>query len=124
MKQRFAVYDLIVDGVVVYVGMSKDPHKRFFWHKVRKKIPRHGTMRVVRWYTDKFRALDAEAARIAEKAPVGNVFHHPDVVAARRAAVQKRKDDAAKRKLDAEMERYARNWAFMHELEELLKQER
>lgn len=55
MKQRFAVYDLIVDGVIVYVGMSKD--------------------------------------------------------------------DAAKRKLDAEMERYARNRAFMHELEELLKQE-
>lgn len=122
MKPRFAVYDLIVDGVIVYVGMSSDPQRRFFWHKVRNKVPRHGTMRIVKWYSDKFRALDAEAARIAETAPTGNVAHHPDVVASRRAAVQQKKDDACRRKFEAEMERAKANWAFVAEFEELIKQ--
>jgi predicted GIY-YIG superfamily endonuclease len=66
---RCCVYDVMHNGKLIYVGMSKTPDKRLSWHKSRGNVPRDAVVRVVAWYDSRRDALYAEAVRIAEKKP-------------------------------------------------------
>jgi predicted GIY-YIG superfamily endonuclease len=57
---KFCVYDLKVDGVVIYVGKTNNPKRRLAQHRASKNIPT-AEMVVVAWYETDAEALAAEA---------------------------------------------------------------
>lgn len=85
MTDRWAVYDLIVDGELVYVGCTKNPKMRLGFHKARRKVPRDCVMRVVAWYDCQHEALSAERRRIIKRKPPLNKAHREDIKKAVRA---------------------------------------
>lgn len=93
---RCAVYDLLLDGKLYYVGTSGNPEKRFETHKYAGLMPRRITLRVVKWYDTKREALDAERRRIKQMNPPANEIT----------------DDAKRyRKLDDELSRSREKWS-------------
>lgn len=113
---RTAVYDLIVDGELFYVGCSRNPRRRLHEHKARKLVPESATVVVVRWYANATLAMEAERRRITAKAPPGNIEHHPAFKAereAKRAAVMAEVEARQRREAD---ERFDRFWGRMNDI--------
>lgn len=73
MPELFCVYDLIEDGVVVYVGLSLKPTRRLKDHKRAGKCRSNATVREVCWY-DLRAGREAEERRIQELRPRGNTI--------------------------------------------------
>jgi hypothetical protein len=73
---RWAVYEILEAGVLVYVGTARDPDRRLYYHKSRGKAARHATVRVVQWFDHAGDALDFEAKHIFEAKPPRNGHHN------------------------------------------------
>lgn len=108
---KWVLYDLILDGEVVYVGTTSRPRERLSTH--RGQAYRRGWMhmkRVEMKIVDRFArrpaALKAESERIRQLMPVFNVNEHPECfhsAAGRRArlAIVRREHEArALRQMD------------------------
>lgn len=93
---KCAVYDLLLDGKLYYVGASGNPEKRFETHKYAGLMPRRITLRVVAWYDTKREALAAERRRIKRMKPPAN---------------ETTDDDKRYRKLHDELSRSREKWA-------------
>lgn len=74
MTERWAVYELIHAGEVVYVGFSVNPSARAIAHRSRGVIPKPFEVRVVQWHDDCGEAFRAERARIRKINPRCNVI--------------------------------------------------
>lgn len=77
--RRTAVYDLLVDGEVVYVGCSSRPKFRLQEHRSRCPDFKTARLRIYAWYKSELRAQVREADRIAKLRPKYNFAHNPDV---------------------------------------------
>jgi len=84
MTKSWVVYDLIVDGVLAYVGCTSNPVKRLYEHKARRKIPKHAELVVVQRFRNRHLALMAETRRIEELNPPLNKAMRLDIKAERR----------------------------------------
>ena len=78
MPERTAVYRLYDDaGVLLYVGVTKDPDTRCKWHVARQpwgaEIARHEVI----WLDDRVEAHRLETAVIASANPLHNVIRVP-----------------------------------------------
>lgn len=73
---EYYLYEIVDDGVVLYVGQSQDPKARFKQHQKTKKFPKSATMRIVRRFLTRDGALLAEELRIKELWPNGNQVHN------------------------------------------------
>jgi len=73
---RCAVYDLLIDGAVIYVGSTTDPKTRLHVHRCRKEF-KTARLRVYAWYGSVLRAQISEAQRIATLRPKYNVACNP-----------------------------------------------
>lgn len=103
---RTCVYDVFVDGQLVYVGSSRKPKIRFQCHKREGRVPAHAVLKVVRWYDNHVFAMAAETRRIKRKKPPLNVA----CVDERDPKIQKKK-----RRLLTEWEAEQARWANMLE---------
>ena len=108
---RTCVYDLYVDGQLVYVGCSRHPDRRLKAHKKTGLVPAHVVLGVVRWYDDHAAAMAAELSRIQKKKPPLNIAGFEDrgwraVAAAKRKQEQLEKWQALQAKFAASLERY------------------
>lgn len=70
---RTCVYDVFVDGQLVYVGSSRQPEIRFQCHKREGRVPPHAVLKVVRWFDNHAVAMAVEVRRIKRKKPPLNV---------------------------------------------------
>lgn len=73
MVKKIALYDIISDGNIVYVGLSARPKRRFSEHRYDKLIPFNSSMDVVAWFDGMDDALPAERRRIRDLNPPLNV---------------------------------------------------
>lgn len=73
--QMIAVYDILRDGQVVYVGITDNPQVREHQHKSSRRVPRRATLVVVDWFKTRRAALKCERARIRKLKPVLNIQH-------------------------------------------------
>lgn len=129
MTERTAVYDLIVDGEIYYVGASRDPESRLIYHRARKKIPPTATMRIVKWYPTRGLALVAESRRIIARSPPGNTVYHPGKDAERyersKAAREVRIRTKSREKAEAEIAAYSARWSKMWaDVEEMMAKQK
>lgn len=63
VKERVCVYDMILNGKVVYVGMTKQPKVRLHQHRSNGIIPREAELFVHKWYGSREKAAIAEKKR-------------------------------------------------------------
>lgn len=75
---KWFVYDLVVSGKTVYVGMTANPDMRKRHHISARKI-KNFTLAVVSEHDSEYAARDAEAIRIIRMKPKHNVVHRTDV---------------------------------------------
>lgn len=61
--QRACVYDIVLDGEIIYIGMTGDPKVRFRDHKRTGVASEGAEMKIVKWYKTRHEAFKAEAAR-------------------------------------------------------------
>lgn len=64
-----ALYDVTVDGRLLYVGISSKPLKRLEQHKGRRSVPPTSVCIVVAWYETRDLAMAAEKERIKSQKP-------------------------------------------------------
>ena len=64
-----ALYDVTVDGQLIYVGISSKPRKRLEQHKGLKSVPPTSVCSVVAWYETRELAMAAEKERIKSQNP-------------------------------------------------------
>ena len=76
-----AVYKILVDDELFYVGSTRNPLRRFEYHKVTRRIPRDAEMKVVGWHADDKAGFKAERELISELKPPANGM-------AKRAAIE------------------------------------
>lgn len=89
-----AVYDIFVEHLLVYVGVTSRPKIREATHKGTGNVPETAELRVVAWYNTRAEALAAEKARIEElKPPLNSVYA---VRVADRAKVKQRRNEIAR----------------------------
>lgn len=100
---RTALYDLLIEGELVYVGVSRSPSRRLSGHRGRG-FPLTTRMRVVRWYDFRADALAAERRRIEKLKPRLNVVY-----------VVSRGPSSKQRKELLRLEEYAAAWNKLHE---------
>jgi predicted GIY-YIG superfamily endonuclease len=116
MTGAVAVYDIIAEGQLVYVGISSRPDARSMAHKASGNMPEMYELMVVEWYNSRAEALKAEAERIKKFKPPLNSVH-----AVRRCDLHKvaeRRERIKKQTLYAFMERKeAESKAFNDKLE-------
>lgn len=79
-----ALYDVLVDRKVFYVGVSKSPRIRLNNHRSKGVVPFRCKLRIVAWYRSRDEALVAEAARISKLKPPGNIVGNPLVAVRKR----------------------------------------
>lgn len=70
-----AVYELIGDGQVLYIGATANPTKRGYAHRALKPIDYWPQIRIVRWFKTRAAALKLEASMIRRKKPPLNMQH-------------------------------------------------
>jgi len=69
MSERVCVYDIVLNGEVVYVGQTKNPDVRIDRHRKNKRFP-HGVKLIVhKWYQSRHDAMIAEGVRQRELLP-------------------------------------------------------
>ena len=68
-----ALYELLDDGRIVYVGVTVEPKNRLAAHKATKPNGSVLTMRVLRWFGCRKQAEFAERKRIKELEPELNI---------------------------------------------------
>ncbi len=71
----WCVYDLVLDGETVYVGLTRDPEERHKQHKCNRAAAAETRMVVVREYRRKRDAVTAERRRIVAVRPPWNRQH-------------------------------------------------
>lgn len=114
---RCAVYDLLVDGAVIYVGSTTDTKTRLYAHRCRKEF-KAARLRIYAWYGSVLRAQISESNRIAALRPKYNVACNPDVRAS--WFVQARKD--AKQSWLSSLENGVSSYEADRKYEQRLKQ--
>lgn len=98
-----AVYDIFVEDLRVYVGVTSRPKIREATHKISGNVPETAELRVVAWYNSRAEALAAEKARIKElKPPLNSVFA---VRAPDRAKVKQRREEITREAFFAFLDR-------------------
>jgi predicted GIY-YIG superfamily endonuclease len=98
-----AVYDIFVEHLLVYVGVTSRPNIRVAAHKGKGNIPETAELRVVAWYNSRAEALAAEKARIKElKPPLNSVFA---VRAPDRSKVKQRREEITRQAFEAHVDR-------------------
>lgn len=75
-EMTWHLYDLTLDGSLLYVGLSKNPKGRRHTAMARWGIPRRVKMTIVKSFTDRADGLQEEAARIRRLSPPGNLTHN------------------------------------------------
>jgi hypothetical protein len=73
---KCAVYEIVEDGMVVYVGAASNPARRLAFHKWKGKCAKHATVRVVQWFSSRREATDFEAQHIFRTQPPRNGSHN------------------------------------------------
>jgi predicted GIY-YIG superfamily endonuclease len=85
------VYELIVNGEVVYIGCSKNPERRKYAHKGRKALAAWPSINVITGFWSRDKALRLEKKLIMERKPPLNRAHTG------RKAPPRMSDDAARK---------------------------
>lgn len=67
------MYELLLDGKVVYVGITVQPDQRLKEHQADKPNGADLTMRIVRWFECRKEAEHAERNRIKQLEPELNI---------------------------------------------------
>jgi predicted GIY-YIG superfamily endonuclease len=88
-----AVYDIFVENLRVYVGVTSRPKLREQAHRTQGNMPYAAELRVVAWYNSRAEALEAERSRIKELKPPLNSVYAERV--ADRAKVKQRRNEIA-----------------------------
>ena len=99
---RCAVYDLLVDDAVVYVGSTTTPKTRLHVHRCRKEF-KAARLRISAWYGSVLRAQISESQRIAALRPKYNVACNPEILANKQDARKSAILDEWRSDLDAGM---------------------
>lgn len=73
MTGKWALYDIIIDDQLAYVGTTNRPAARLSQHKQAGTVPYFAEMVVVQWFDTQREALSAERKRILEMKPPRNV---------------------------------------------------
>ena len=68
-SERVCVYDIVLNGEVVYVGMTKNPKIRYYQHRTAGTCPDGGALVVHKWYEHRMDASAAERERQRELMP-------------------------------------------------------
>ncbi len=91
MKKRFGLYDLIVNGERIYVGVTIAPARRLSQHKMGMLLRRDDDvkLRVVKWFDDRADAHAAERDRIRRFSPRENVIAKPGMTVAETSAARR-----------------------------------
>lgn len=98
-----AVYDIFVENLRVYVGVTSRPKVREATHKATGNVPEIAELIVVEWYNSRAEAVAAERARIAKfKPPLNSVFAVPT---RDRDKVKQRRKEIANEAVQAYVER-------------------
>lgn len=87
--KRAAVYKLLIDGELAYVGSSTNPKTRLQAHRARKQQFRCATMEIIRWYASVGAARVAEKRLIEHLRPPYNAIHNPSRLERRRSDAEK-----------------------------------
>lgn len=77
--EKVCVYDIVTDGVIVYVGITNNPKYRYTQHKYSGVAGKNSRMAVVKWHDTRRLALDAEAKRIEQIRPELNFYREKRV---------------------------------------------
>lgn len=64
------VYDIVLNGEVVYVGMTNNPTNRMLQHNYRGTVPKGSRLIVHKWYSTRDEAKREEYSRQMELKPV------------------------------------------------------
>lgn len=119
--RKMWLYDVTVDDVLIYVGISGNPAQRLRTHKHVKTVPKTAEIKPIRCFETFEEALAAEAARIKAKQPPLNPKRH--MTAKERRELEKRRKQIFK---DAEYQAWLREcarWRKMwDEIEQMLEQ--
>lgn len=70
MDDNACVYDIVLKGEVIYVGMTNNPERRLKQHRCTGVAPEGAEMHVFKWYSSRERAFKAEYLRQLELLPV------------------------------------------------------
>lgn len=97
--ERHALYDIVLDGEVIYVGITVSPKTRMTQHRTDKTAAPDATMQIVSWHRGHTAARKAERKRIEKLKPRLNIYGNPNPTAtsARARARQRRADREASR---------------------------
>lgn len=68
-KERVCVYDIVLNGEVVYVGMTKQPKVRYYQHKITGVCSEGAKLVIHKWYNYREDASVAELERQQELRP-------------------------------------------------------
>lgn len=82
MAEKTCLYDIVLNGEVVYVGVTNDPKKRYSSHRSNGNAPEGSKLVIHKWYSDRTEALAAEYARQMELKPIfcrESYFYGPDM---------------------------------------------
>lgn len=76
--ERTALYRLYdADGMLLYVGIARNPERRFAQHAAEKTWWPRVVRRAIEWYETRGAALMAEEAAIKIDRPTQNIDHNP-----------------------------------------------
>ena len=70
MKDKACVYDIVLKGEVIYVGMTNNPKKRLQGHRTSGVAPEGSDLFVHKWYPTRREAFKQERLRQIELEPV------------------------------------------------------
>lgn len=117
----WAVYDVVSDGEIVYVGVSKNPKARWAAHRSRRIFPADATFRVANWLETEWAALLAERRRIRSKAPRMNKAFNPVLDAERALERGSRRNEIARAKWEADRAKFAARFGGREEVLAMLR---
>lgn len=79
MANRWHVYKIEVDGVLIYIGTTCDVAKRRGGHSARRYLPRFSSkVSIIKSFASREKAFAAETKAIRKHRPVGNFRSNPD----------------------------------------------
>ena len=92
-SERACVYDIVLNGEVIYVGMTRDPVSRMSSHRSKGTAPAGSKLVVHKWYSTREKAFAEERIRMLELEPVKS-FVEKDWEAIKRSVMQGEADTA------------------------------
>jgi len=106
--RKMWLYDVTVDGKLIYVGISSNTKQRLQSHKITKTVPPTSVITPVCCFETFEEAWAAEKARIQEKKPPLNSHNH--ATAKERRALEKRRKQIFKDAEYAAWQRECEGW--------------